>query len=82
MTSHTTERFWKCFEKLPQPIQAKAKSAFKLWQANTDHPSLHFKKIHSEKSIYSVRVGLSHRSIGVREENTMIWFLDWLTRRL
>ena len=49
MISHATEKFWKCFERLP-------------------------KEIHHEKSIYSVRVRISHRAIGVRQGNTMIWF--------
>jgi hypothetical protein len=74
MISHATERFWKCFEKLPKPIQAKARLAFSLWKKDSSHPSLYFKKIHNEKPIYPVRVGISHRAIGVREGNTMIWF--------
>jgi len=82
MISHATERFWKCFERLPKEIQAKAKVALNLWKSNPTHPSLYFKKIHHEKSIYSVRVGISHRAIGVRQRNTMIWFLDWLPRNI
>jgi len=74
MISHATGKFWKCFEQLPKPIQAKAKSAFLLWKKNPSHPSLYFKKIHDSKAIYSVRVGASHRAIGVREADTMIWF--------
>lgn len=74
MISLTTEKFWKCFDHLPIPVQAKAKTAFLLWKKNPAHPSLHFKKVHHEKPIYSVRVGASHRAIGVREKGTKIWF--------
>jgi hypothetical protein len=74
MISHATNKFWKSFEQLPKPIQAKAKSAFLLWKRDSAHPSLYFKKIHSEKPIYSVRIGSSHLAIGIRENKTMIWF--------
>ena len=74
MISRTTEKFWKCFEKLPKDIQSKAKSAFLVWRTDPTHPSLYFKKIHNEKPIYSVRIGISYRAIGV--------VLDWVTRNL
>lgn len=74
MISHATEEFWKCFFKLPKQVQEKAKASFVLWKDNPSHPSLHFKKVHSKRPIYSVRVGISHRAIGVLAGDTLIWF--------
>ena len=70
----TTNRFRKAFDKLPKEIQERARSAYKSWKSDPNHPSLHFKQIHSQQSIYSVRVGLSYRALGVRQEDTIIWF--------
>lgn len=74
MQSQTTERFWKCFNRLPLNVQLKAKNAYSVWHENQNHPSLNFKQVHPTKSIYSVRIGLNYRAIGVKEESTMIWF--------
>jgi len=74
MKSHTTSRFRKAFQKLPGPIQHRAREAFTLFEQNPQHPSLRFKKIHPSKPIYSVRISLSHRALGVRVNEEMIWF--------
>ena len=74
MRSHTTERFRKALEALPAQVQRQAKKAFEKWQRNPYHPSLRFKKIHSDKAIYSVRISLDYRALGVREKGQMIWF--------
>jgi len=74
MISHTTDRFRKALKELPDHIQHQAKVAFELWKKNPYHPSLRFKQIHSSKPIYSVRIGRGYRSIGVQEDEVMIWF--------
>jgi hypothetical protein len=74
LKSVTTDRFRKAFNKLPQHIQKRARQSYLLWRSNSNHPSLHFKQIHNEQPIYSVRVSLSYRAIGVIEEDTIIWF--------
>ena len=38
------------------------------------HPGLRFKQIHGKRSVYSVRVGIHHRALGVREGDDIIWF--------
>ncbi len=74
MISHTTERFRKAFRKLPKSVQRQAKEAYKLFSKNPYHPSLRFKQIHSQKPIYSVRVGLGYRAVGVRDGEEIVWF--------
>ncbi len=74
MQSQTTSRFWKSFNALPPAVQDKVRKAFKLWSENSGHPSLHFKKIHSIDPIYSVRIDLQYRALGIKDENTLVWF--------
>ncbi|MCB1189948.1 MAG: hypothetical protein H7A23_18090 [Leptospiraceae bacterium] len=66
----TTDRFWKCFEKLPDYIKMLAKENFELLKENQYHPSLHFKKI---GDYWSVRIGLSYRALAVKDDNDYIW---------
>ena len=74
MNSHTTKRFRKAFERLPEQVQKQANESYALFQQNPYHPSLHFKRIHSTKAIYSVRISLDYRALGVLEGDTVIWF--------
>ncbi len=72
MESVTTKRFQKCYASLPLQVQQAAKRAYLLWKNNNMHPSLHFKQIHDEKPIYSVRISLSYRALGVKKDDTII----------
>ncbi len=45
-----------------------------MWKENPRHPSLHFKRVDDEESIYSARVSDDHRVLGVLEGDTMIWY--------
>jgi mRNA-degrading endonuclease RelE of RelBE toxin-antitoxin system len=72
--SHATERFWKAFEKLPSHIQRKARESYQLWKQNPNHPSLQYKSIHASKPIYSVRIGIGWRAVGLKDDDAMIWF--------
>ncbi|WP_246844333.1 hypothetical protein [Hydrocoleum sp. CS-953] len=35
---------------------------------------MQFKKIHPVQPIYSVRIGLNWRAVGIKDSNTIIWF--------
>ena len=74
ISSYKTERFRKAFQQLPQDIQRQAKKAFLLWKQDPKHKSLRFKQVHPSRPIYSVRVGLGWRALGVRDKDAMIWF--------
>jgi mRNA-degrading endonuclease RelE of RelBE toxin-antitoxin system len=74
MESRTTTRFWKSFNSLSTEIQEKAKRAYRIWIENPNHPSLHFKQIHDTEPIYSIRIGLYHKALGVKEATVVIWF--------
>jgi mRNA-degrading endonuclease RelE of RelBE toxin-antitoxin system len=74
MKSRTTKRFRKCLEQLPHHVQDRAKEAYERWKENPSHPGLRFKKVHSSRPIYSVRVSRDYRVLGVRRGESMIWF--------
>ena len=38
------------------------------------YPSLRFKKVHATLPIYSARVDLDWRAVGVLNDGTLIWF--------
>ena len=75
MISRILPSFRKAFQFLPKEIQKHAKKAYKVWKKNPFDVSLNYKKIHLSKPIYSVRITLNWRALGVREiKNTMTWF--------
>ncbi len=74
MISYTTKRFRSCFERLPQDVQEQAREAYKQWNENPSHPALRFKRVHPTQPVFSVRVSMYYRAVGVRESDSMIWF--------
>lgn len=74
MKSATTERFRLLFAVAPPERRIRIRSAYRLWKENPAHPSLRFKKVHSRLAIYSARVDLDWRAVGILEGDTMIWF--------
>ena len=74
MISHTTARFRKAYRALPVDVRQQARRAYQLFKVNPYHPGLHFKQIHAARPIYSARVGLNYRTLGIREGDTIIWF--------
>ncbi len=63
--------FWDCYNKFPESFQQLADKNFSLLKQNPNHPSLHFKKV---KRYWSVRVGMSHRALGVEsEDGDIVW---------
>jgi len=74
VNSHLTDDFIKLFKKLPDRIQRLARVSYRQWKENPYQPNLQFKKVHSLKPIYSVRVSLGWRALGFKEGNTVLWF--------
>ena len=74
MNSQLASSFLACFAKLPDNVKEQARRCYRLWRENPAHPSLHFKRIHAQEGLYSVRVGLGWRALGLSEDNTISWF--------
>jgi hypothetical protein len=74
MKSQTTQTFWNHYRMLPLEIRQKTKRAYVLWRNNPNHPGLFFKRIKAEQPVYSVRIGLSYRAMGLLKADTITWF--------
>ena len=74
LKSKTTEKFRKAYRELPANIQRQAREAYSPWKSDPSYPSLDFKKVHDTQPIYSVRISLGWRALGVKKDDTMIWF--------
>ena len=73
MNSRGTPRFWAAYRELPEPVREAARKAYRLFRENPNHPSLQFKKIHASEPIYSVRVNLGYRAVGLLEQDEVTW---------
>jgi len=71
MKHFANANFWTCYKKLPLPIQELADKSFKLLKEDSNHPSLHLKKV---GRFWSVRVGIKYRALAVEINEGLIWF--------
>lgn len=74
IVSHATSQFWRLYEALPREVRQEARHAYRAFRVNPRHPSLHFKKLEGKASLYSVRVGLGYRALGVMHKSQILWF--------
>jgi hypothetical protein len=74
MKSATLPSFWSAYTALSKENRQRARKAFRLWAQNPFHPSLHFKCIDSSEGIWSVRITLVYRAIGILEGDMITWF--------
>lgn len=74
MNSRLTEDFVACFAHVPDSVKNQARKNYRLWRTNPQHPSLHFKRVHNRENMYSVRVGIGWRVLGLLDGDTMYWF--------
>jgi hypothetical protein len=62
------------FSDLLIDTQRDAKRAYRLFQGNPAHPGLQFKKLEGEDSVYSARIGLDYRALGVMKKDRIVWY--------
>jgi hypothetical protein len=72
--SSVTKEFRKHLDQLPVAVQEQADRAYALWRSDPNHPSLEFKRVSRRQQIYSVRVGIGYRALGLRETAHIYWF--------
>jgi len=71
LSHRAAKRFWRNFQQLPPEIQQLARDNYQLLKQNSQHPSLHFKRV---GRFWSVRVGVSFRALGVDSPAGILWF--------
>ncbi len=74
MKSKTLPSFWEKYERLEKSVRERARKTFKLWAENPFHPSLHFKCVNAEAKIWSIRITLGIRAVGIMENDTVTWY--------
>lgn len=74
MKSQLADEFISYFRSLPEEVRAQARKNYRLWKENPYHPSLHFKRVHAYEPLYSVRIGLGWRALGLLEDDMITWF--------
>ena len=63
-------RFWRRFERLPEPVQRVARRNFQLLRENPAHPSIRFKKT---GRYWSARVGRGYRALALEDGDDFMW---------
>ncbi len=74
MISYKNARFKKLFSHLPIEIQEKTNKAYSVFKQDPFYPSLHFKRVHSTRPVYSVRITDDYRAAGILQDSEIIWF--------
>ncbi|MBC8485880.1 MAG: hypothetical protein H8D45_07540 [Bacteroidetes bacterium] len=74
MISHTTERFRKLLADLPFEIRRQANEAYSKFKNDPYHPGLYFKRVHSKRPVFAIRVSRDYRSLGILQGTEIIWF--------
>ncbi len=69
--SFTTPAFWARYHSLPQATQRLADKKYQLWQDNSHHPALEFKKV---GKLWSVRIGDHYRALARERADGFVWF--------
>lgn len=75
MISQITNDFVKLFRQLPPRIQIQARKTYQLWKQYPYHASLDFKRVSDRQPVYSVRVGIGWRVVGIKKDNQIRVFL-------
>jgi hypothetical protein len=74
MKSNALPSFWVAYRSLDKAVKRRARKAYRLWAENPFHPSLHFKCINTEEDVWSVRISLGFRALGIWEDDIVTWF--------
>ena len=50
---------------MPNDVQERAQKAYQQFRVDPTHPGLRFKRVSDERPLYSARIGLHHRAVGL-----------------
>jgi plasmid maintenance system killer protein len=74
MKSSATKTFRKRLMLLPSSTQEQAEKAYELWKEDPYHPSIQFKRVNQRQGIYSVRINLNYRALGLLDSDCIYWY--------
>ena len=74
MHSFTQNTFWEAYRRLPDHVQRQARESYRFFASNPNHPSLDFKRVGRRRPVYSARVSIDYRAVGVMDQGDIVWF--------
>ncbi len=72
MKIEASRKFVKLYRQMPTDIQQQARKAIELLSNDSNHPSLHHKKMAEFSDIYEIRVNLNYRITYSKIDDTAI----------
>ncbi len=73
MKSRVRPSFWRAYAALDAKAREAARRAYRQFEEDPGHPSLHFKKLGGYEQIWSVRINEQYRAVGERKGATVVW---------
>ena len=67
-------RFWQHYGLLPDEVRKLADKNYDLLKYDPHHPSLRLKRVGKKKRLWSVRVGMHYRALGMEKPDGIVWF--------
>jgi len=55
-------------------VRKQAQDSYRFFISNPQHPSLDFKRVSQRRPVYSIRVSIDYRALGVLEQDEIVWF--------
>ncbi len=74
MKSAASPRFWRLYNDLSISTRRQADKAYRLWLNDPFNGGLQFKRVHSVRQIYSVRISRAWRALGIMKDDEIVWF--------
>jgi len=74
VNSELSEEFLACFRHLPARIKRQTRKNYRIWKSNPNHPGVDFKRVGRKSPVYSVRVAIGWRALGLKNANSILWF--------
>jgi len=74
MKSPTSRLFREELARLPGNVQRQAQRAYERFEQNPYRSSLQFRQVHAVLPVYSARVGLDYRAVGMMNGDEIVWF--------
>ena len=74
MTSYATDKFWRLYALLPLEIRKQAKTSYLQFWDDPYYTGLQCKQVRPSKPIYSVRIGIDYRAVGILDYGQVTWF--------
>lgn len=73
MNHFTLPRFWRYYNAFPENVRKLADQQFERLKQDPKHTSLHFKKVGKWKQLWSVRIGVHYRALGLDKPEGVVW---------